>query len=194
MVLSHCGSLGASSRILILSDSHYCRHPLALSSSCNVLSSSRILVLSSSSRSLEFSSSLPLALSSSRPLAFSSSRPLVLSSSLPLASYPLVLSSFRILSHGRSVVTFSRTSVSRVVPCQCSMWGVPWRWKWRDEVLTFGTSSIVGTDIEYYTYYKGCLELQLALCICGLTCILVKVLYYLGPLLSIAKFQYFILG
>ena len=181
MVLSHCGSLGASSRILILSDSHYCRHPLALSSSCNVLSSSRILVLSSSSRSLEFSSSLPLALSSSRPLAFSSSR-------------PLVLSSFRILSHGRSVVTFSRTSVSRVVPCQCSMWGVPWRWKWRDEVLTFGTSSIVGTDIEYYTYYKGCLELQLALCICGLTCILVKVLYYLGPLLSIAKFQYFILG
>jgi len=27
-----------------------------------------------------------------------------------------------------------------------------------------------------------------------LTCILVKVLYYLGPLLSIAKFQYFILG
>jgi hypothetical protein len=35
------------------------------------------------------------------------------------------------------------------------MWGVQWRWRWRwrDEVFTFGTSSEVRADLEYYTYH-----------------------------------------
>jgi hypothetical protein len=31
------------------------------------------------------------------------------------------------------------------------MWGVQWRW--RDGVLTFGTSSEVRADLEHYTYH-----------------------------------------
>ena len=158
---------------------------------------------------LSFSQSV---LSDSRPLALSPSRIVVLSHCRPLAfsvGRSLTFSVGRSLSWSFSrILVFSFLVSSANIP---SLY--PLSWLSPEHLFTFHSqfaSSWWYCLVCKYLHLVYLLLLELTYSIIPttkdvqsfnlhsvsvmLTCILLKALYYLGPLLSIARFQYFILG